>query len=147
MKKLVRVSQNNKPLDSSSLPKVCRYCHHYCLDSKECLNSAATWNNLGIYYISESGYLSEVIEEALMEESIVHSFCRSVFTQFDKWGMSKKRKQEFERFFRECYEKFATLHMKEHLDSEISSLYNSLGSDETYAYISDPDTFCCKDWC
>lgn len=147
MKRLIRVSPDSKPLDSSSLPKVCRYCHHYCRDSKECLNSAVTWNNIGIYHISEEGYLSEVIEEALMEESLVHSFCRSVFTVFDKWGLSKKRKQEFERCFRECYEEFATLHMKEHLDSEISSLYNSLGSDKTYAYISDPDTFCCKDWC
>lgn len=81
-----------------------------------------------------------------MEESIVHSFCRSVFTQFDKWGISKKRKQEFEKHFLECYEDFA-LHMKESLDEMVNDLYTSFGSDEVCATISDPNNFCCEDWC
>ena len=102
--------------------------------------------------MSENGYLAQTLEETLNNEELLKGFMLSVESILDKWNISQKRKKEFEEHFRQEWSEFADFQLKEELDEQVSKCYQNFfdePSGECYegVEISDPENFCCKEWC
>lgn len=129
--------------------KCCRYCHYY--SKGKCWNkdlSIICDDITNVYKISEEGFLSQTLEETLNEEDLIKEFMISVEGILDKWNISQKRKKEFEEHFKQCWSEFSDFQLKEELDEQVSNCYqNPLLDMFNGIEISDPEIFCCKEWC
>lgn len=132
--------------------RCCRYCHYY--EQGKCYkkNIITSGEELRVYAVSENGYLAQTLEETLNNEELLKGFMLSVESILDKWNISQKRKKEFEEHFRQEWSEFADFQLKEELDEQVSKCYQNFfdePSGECYegVEISDPENFCCKEWC
>lgn len=128
----------------------CRYCHYY--ESGKCYkqNIITSGEELRVYAVAENGYLAQTLEETLNNEELLKRFMFGVESILDKWNISQKRKKEFEEHFRQEWSEFADFQLKEELDEQVSKCYQNHLSDvdvDEGIEISDPENFCCKDWC
>lgn len=131
----------------------CRYCHYY--ENGKCWNKGNFFmldEVDNVFRVAEDGILSQVLEEVLNDEPMVKSFMFSLEHILDKWGISQKRKKEFDEHFRECWSKFADFKLKEELDEKVSVCYQDFidahaNSNESGIDIENPSEFVCKEWC
>lgn len=128
----------------------CRYCHYY--ESGKCYkqNIITSGEELRVYAVAENGYLAQTLEETLNNEELLKRFMFGVESILDKWNISQKRKKEFEEHFRQEWSEFADFQLKEELDEQVSKCYQNHLSDvdvDEGIEISDPENFCCKEWC
>ena len=128
----------------------CRYCHYY--ENGKCYkqNIITSGEELRVYAVAENGYLAQTLEETLNNEELLKGFMFGVESILDKWNISQKRKKEFEEHFRQEWSEFADFQLKEELDEQVSECYQNHLSDvdvDEGIEISDPENFCCKEWC
>ena len=143
--KLRKVQSNSKINDD--FMKCCRWCHQFQSDGK-CYNRPpiTSGGSVEVYSVSEEGYLSETIEEVL-ESASLKPFKELEYKMLE-WGISKKRIEEFNKLFKECYDNFS-INLKEELDENITRCYvNHLSKSSNIGVeINDPENYCCKEWC
>lgn len=125
----------------------CRWCKHFingcCYNSK--MNESFTDNNT-LYEVSESGQLSEVIEETLQDVKLEEF--RELEYKLREWRLSEKRIKEFLELFKNCYDDWS-VSLRDTLDENISRIYLNYASETSESEgvsISDPDNFCCEEW-
>ena len=125
-----------------SWQKCCRWCKHY-KDGK-CFNSDTTHQDpLSISRVMEEGYLNETLEETLSNHKL------SQFKELDfklrEWKISEKRIKEFNTLFMQCYDDWVR-DIKEDLECAVDMCYTN-HTENLGTYISDPENYCCKEWC
>ncbi len=143
MAKLKRVVRTEDPKED--MYHCCRWCHWYKEGKCYCKEYSAGGDSLDVYEVSENGYLSETLEETLNNEKLIKEFMFDVESILDKWGVSQKRKKEFEEHFRQSWGSFADTSLKEVLDENVSVLYQTKMeecSQTSGVYVS--EDFCCK---
>lgn len=133
----------------------CRWCHWSKVedpfDGRKCFyhhnpTVEVEGNIQDVYKVAEDGLLSQALEEVLNEEPLVNKLMLKVEHILDKWNISQKRKQEFEKHFIEVWGEFADFDLKEKLDDKVSVLYQTkveeFGNESEGIPVS--DDFCCK---
>ena len=134
-----------RKVDKDAWQKCCRYCHHY--EKGMCLNI----NNLcvdeifPIYKIVEDGHLDEALEETL--GSVKFDDFKELEYLLRGYKLSEKRISEFKDLFIKCWNNFK-INLKDDLGFSVSACYeNNLGVVASGIKITNPESYCCKDWC
>lgn len=138
--KLKRVQKSN-----DDWQKCCRWCHYY--HNEKCyLKQMIPDGDNNVYKVAEEGYLSETIEETL-DGAKLEAF-RELEYKLRDWNISEKRIKEFNDLFKQCYDQFIQ-DIKPELDEQIDRCYQNHSYDDldSGVYISDPEEYCCKEWC
>lgn len=132
----------------------CRWCKYFekgkCYNKKVVEQVQENGITLSVYAVSEEGYASQTIEEVLNNETLIRKFVSEVEKCFEKWNISQKRREEFQKHFIECWSEFADFSLKEVLDEEILKCYATRIEDsmvnEEGVSIESPSSFSCKYW-
>ena len=140
----MKLKKISKGADLNDMYHTCRWCHYY--QNGKCYNHVAEQDSLSIYQVSESGKLSEVIEETL--ESVKRTPFKELEYMLQDWGVSQKRIKEFGEKFNKCFDEYK-LDLKEWLDEKVSECYQTELDGKEYSglEILNPEEYYCKDWC
>ena len=120
----------------------CRWCRNY-IDGI-CTN-VDVQNSERNFQVAEEGMLSETLRETIGSVSLL-PFKELEYLLRD-YKMSEKRIKEFNSKFQGCIEQYHA-ELVEHLDEDISILYQNFESDskEDGLEIGDPERFVCNNW-
>lgn len=125
----------------------CRWCHYY-VHGKCTLNKRESITPQSVTEFVEAGYLDEVIEESLDNVSSIDFI--ELEDLLRAFKLSGKKIKEIRDLFHKRMQYFKQYTLRPELESSISKcLYNHLdtfGCEEGIE-ISDPENFCCKEWC
>lgn len=130
-----------------SWQRCCKYCKHF--EEGRCNKNVVNADQVGVYNVSENGYAAQAIEEVLDNEDLIRPFMRDLMEIFDKWNLSQKKKQEFQKHFKECWSQFADMSLKGEIDEQVMkcyAMYVMYGDDAQGITITDPTNFVCADW-
>lgn len=138
----MKLKRVKKHLDDS-WQKCCRWCSYY--ENGKCFNKSFNIDTTHIEKVAEEGHLNETLEEVLRNHSL--SQFKELECKLRDWKVSEKRIKEFNDLFVKCYEEWVN-EAKEDLDYAISLCYdNNLETYNGGVVISDPENYCCKEWC
>ena len=127
----------------------CRWCHYY--DNGRCYKPGVYADDgFNVYGVAESGKLDEAISEVLGNDKLNSRFAGQLDDILMGWKISTVRRTFFKKVFLEELEKHH-LEVQEHISEAASVVYQNeydiFLESECAIRITNPEEYCCKDWC